>query len=93
MDASVYGMSSTSQVITATSTGNQYLPGTGDVGTTVCNAADSFYDSDCQSGRHFGGVNMTFADGHSKWLKTAVVVQEAKKGAPTPQGAWNPANP
>lgn len=28
------------------------------ISTTVCNAADSFYDSDCQSGRHFGGVNM-----------------------------------
>lgn len=92
MDAGVYGMAAYGQAITATSTGNQYLPGTGDVGTTNCTAADSFYQSDCQSGRHFGGVNMTFADGHVKWLKTSTVVAEAKKLAPTLYGAWNPAN-
>lgn len=92
MDAGVYGMAAYGQAVTATSTGNQYLPGAGDVGTTVCNAADSFYDSDCQSGRHFGGVNMAFADGHAKWLKTNTVVQEAKKIAPALYGAWNPAN-
>ncbi len=92
MDSGVYGMAAYGQAITATSTGNQYLPGAGDVGTTNCTAADSFQNSDCQSGRHFGGVNVAFADGHAKWLKTAVVVQEAKKIAPNLYGAWNPAN-
>jgi prepilin-type N-terminal cleavage/methylation domain-containing protein/prepilin-type processing-associated H-X9-DG protein len=69
-----------------------YLPGMGD-GGGVCDAtvADASYPGrgeDCMSGRHFGGVNMTFADGHVKWLKSNVVVQEAKKW---PNSAWNPA--
>lgn len=92
MDAGVYGMSSTGQVVAATVNNNQYLPGTGDNGTTSCTQTDSFMQSDCQSGRHFGGVNMAFADGHAKWLKTSVVVAEAKKPAPNLRGAWNPAN-
>jgi len=92
MDAGVYSMAAWAQAVTATSTSNQYLPGAGDVGTTVCSAADSYQNSDCQKGRHFGGVNMAFADGHAKWLRSSVVVQEAKKVAPQLYGAWNPAN-
>jgi len=58
---------------------------------------------DCNEGRHFTGVNMAFADGHVKWLKTSKVNAEASKTAvPTgctkatpcttyPGGAWNPA--
>jgi prepilin-type N-terminal cleavage/methylation domain-containing protein/prepilin-type processing-associated H-X9-DG protein len=94
MDAGVYGMY-TSQVLNATigtSGSNQYLPGAGDAGTTSCQQTDSFYQSDCQSGRHFGGVNMAFADGHAKWLKSSVVIAEIKKTAPNLRGAWNPAN-
>jgi prepilin-type N-terminal cleavage/methylation domain-containing protein/prepilin-type processing-associated H-X9-DG protein len=92
MDAGVYGISPSAQVIAATVSNNQYFPGTGDAGTTNCTQTDSFMSSDCQSGRHFGGVNMTFADGHVKWLKTSTVVAEAKKLAPNLYGAWNPAN-
>ena len=95
MDAGVYGlgMGSTGQVSsTAASTGNQYLPGVGAIGKRACTAADAFYDSDCENGRHFNGLNVAFADGHAKWLKTQVVVAEADKTSPQ-YGAWNPANP
>jgi prepilin-type N-terminal cleavage/methylation domain-containing protein/prepilin-type processing-associated H-X9-DG protein len=94
MDSGVYGMYS-SQVLNATvgtSGSNQYLPGAGDAGTTSCQQTDSFYQSDCQSGRHFGGVNMAFADGHAKWLKSGIVITEMKKTAPNLRGAWNPDN-
>jgi prepilin-type N-terminal cleavage/methylation domain-containing protein/prepilin-type processing-associated H-X9-DG protein len=52
-----------------------------------------FLGQDCLNGRHSGGLNVGFADGHAKWLKVEVVVAEAQKGASTPRGAWNPANP
>ena len=58
-----------------------YLPGLGDAGGTCSVTAVSGFDriGDCQSGRHFGGVNVAFADGHVKWLKSAVPYAEAKK--------------
>jgi len=90
MDAGVYNMNATLALFTAINN-NQYLPGAGDAGAS-CTSTDSFYQSDCQSGRHFGGVNVTFADGHVKWLKTSVMIQEAQKGAPNAGGAWYPAN-
>lgn len=78
----------------ATASYQRYLPGAGDVGTTNCNTATTtgWRRSDCQSGRHFGGINVTFADGHVKWLKSAVMIQEAQKVAPNLDGAWNPDN-
>jgi prepilin-type N-terminal cleavage/methylation domain-containing protein/prepilin-type processing-associated H-X9-DG protein len=56
-----------------------YLPGSGDVGVPVGggNPIKAAAQSDFQSGRHFGGVNMAFADGHVKWLKSEVVVNQA----------------
>jgi prepilin-type processing-associated H-X9-DG protein len=87
MDAGVYNMNPTGNVrnVQVPSTtpligNNQYLPGVGDVGTTVCApSGTSAAQYDCQSGRHFGGVNMAFADGHVKWLKTDVVMAENRK--------------
>jgi prepilin-type N-terminal cleavage/methylation domain-containing protein/prepilin-type processing-associated H-X9-DG protein len=69
-----------------------YLPGVGDLGKD-CSVMSSTLTPDCKSGRHLGGVNVTFADGHVKWLTTSVLLAEANKGAPTPNGSWNPANP
>ena len=78
-----------------------YLPGLGEGGGD-CSEMEthepkpSYYPDnyeDCTSGRHFGGVNMTFADGHVKWLKSSVVVREAKEwqSAPgTAPSSWNP---
>lgn len=79
-----------------------YLPGYGGAvgSTTACNNLEasvdsSFYRSDCQSGRHFGGVNVGFADGHVKWIKSRTVYHEAQKYRASPEqtNAWNPANP
>lgn len=64
--------------------GSYYLPGSGDAGVPVA-AVDppsihgDWYQSDYKSGRHFGGVNMAFADGHVKWLKSEKVIAEARK--------------
>lgn len=89
-----------------------YMPGAGDVNSAakgICNqyttaggAALKDATLDCNSGRHFGGVNMGFADGHVKWLKTSVVQAEAAKAAvpaactvncTTYQyGTWHPLN-
>lgn len=66
-----------------------YLPGacafTAPVGTLPAYAT-----KDCYTGRHFDGVNMVFADGHVKFLKSSVPVAEAKKSG---NGAWNHLNP
>jgi prepilin-type N-terminal cleavage/methylation domain-containing protein/prepilin-type processing-associated H-X9-DG protein len=63
-----------------------YLPGMGDAGGN-CSTITTDHD-DCQSGRHFGGVNVAFADGHVKWLKSSAVRNEALKTTPL-AGAWN----
>lgn len=77
-----------------------YLPGIGDVrklseadcpGLEGAGSASSYdkYRSECMNGRHFDGVNVNFADGHAKWLKTATVYAEYSK---TNKGAFDPAN-
>jgi len=80
-----------------------YLPGTEKfVGTAAADVVDGLgnhlstnaqadYSSD---GRHMDGLNMAFADGHVKWLKTDIVYNEALKYANAstkPYSAWNPA--
>lgn len=70
-----------------------YLPGTGSLGVTGC--PTSFPgNADCNDGRHFNGVNIAFADGHAKWLKTDVPLAEARITTPASNlyGAWHPAN-
>ncbi|NLB95845.1 MAG: DUF1559 domain-containing protein [Armatimonadetes bacterium] len=75
-----------------------YIPGTGDIlGLTGAEQLGGYVISealraDFRSGRHFHGVNIAYADGHVKWLKTEQVIQEARKPAPKQYGAWNPSN-
>ena len=72
-----------------------YLPGSGDVGGICDNAGppNRGYE-DCMSGRHFGGVNVAFADGHAKWLKSDVVVAQARDYLVAGKAsAWDPRNP
>lgn len=75
-----------------------YLPGIGQLGSS-CEATETYANlkSDCESGRHLGGINMAFADGHVKWLKTETITTEARKpsgnGNPLPGGVWRPENP
>ena len=95
MDFGTYYAQNTSAVTAVAAW--SFLPGMGDAGGN-CNAIPSTYwadaPSDCKSGRHFGGVNMAFADGHAKWLKSSEVVAQARKcttGACEKDiSAWNP---
>lgn len=76
-----------------------YLPGTYSlVGTDpFTSSATAQNEADYKGGRHFDGVNVAFADGHVKWLKSDVIFREAQKctdcgTTDTAQSAWNPAN-
>jgi prepilin-type processing-associated H-X9-DG protein len=69
--------------------GSTYIPGSGDAGIT-CPAAT--FAGDCPSGRHFGGSNIAFADGHAKWIKASTMLDEARKFDRTNHttSAWDP---
>jgi prepilin-type processing-associated H-X9-DG protein len=68
------------------------IPGTAayNTGSGTVSAA---YQSDWKNGRHFDGLNMTFADGHAKWLKSSIVAQEAINWGSGKPNAWDPHNP
>lgn len=84
----------------------QYIPGTGsgspnnlsDHSTKAISHPE--LESDFESGRHFGGINMLFADGHVKWLQSQIVVAEVgdckwlgcipTNPPPSYPSAWNP---
>jgi prepilin-type processing-associated H-X9-DG protein len=83
MDAGLYRLNTSD--VKAPGVGANYLPGTGP-GSAVNLPAIPWgtssiidVDKDYKSGRHFDGVNVMFADGHVKWLKSQVVYQEAVK--------------
>ncbi len=78
---------------TGTADNGGYIPGIGKLGSacTAVSTGTALVD-DCKTGRHFDGVNVAYADGHAKWLKTSVVMAESLKPAPALNGAWNPAN-
>jgi prepilin-type processing-associated H-X9-DG protein len=69
-----------------------YLPGTGPgSATNLADPATAFspeIESDFTSGRHFDGVNMAFADGHVKWLKSSEVVTQAKNYVAGKPNSW-----
>jgi prepilin-type N-terminal cleavage/methylation domain-containing protein/prepilin-type processing-associated H-X9-DG protein len=96
MDLGVY-RAIASEVKAPTSAG-AYIPGTGP-GSPQNLAAVTFANSildlnrDFKSGRHLGGVNVAYADGHVKWLKSEKVYAEAAKcpsKCDATQSAWNP---
>jgi len=92
MDAGTIGVDQTRAIASG---GNVfYIPGIGDAGGDCSSITGtlSAYVQDCKSGRHFGGVNMAFADGHAKWLKSSVVMQQAREMAAGSSSAWNPAS-
>ena len=92
MDAGIAYVSDST--ILSPSAASYYVPGTGDAGRDCSALTDSNYKSDCQSGRHFGGVNITFADGHVKWYQSQSVVQQAVdyRAHTTTNNALNPAS-
>lgn len=69
-------------------TSTSYVPGAGLHGSS-CAMGPSVqeFKSDCEDGRHFGGVTVGFADGHVKWYRTDELITEARK---TGGGRFNP---
>jgi prepilin-type N-terminal cleavage/methylation domain-containing protein/prepilin-type processing-associated H-X9-DG protein len=73
-----------------------YLPGTGPgsaVNLTATNQSSfsSAALNDFENGRHFGGVNVMFADGHVKWLTSQTVHHEATLYTSShADSAWDP---
>lgn len=70
-----------------------YLPGGGiPRPDLLADISGDWAQSDYMNGRHFDGVNVTFADGHVKWLKSRTVYQEGTKynGTTHAQSAWDP---
>lgn len=89
----IYVSSSSVNDVTNPVGASRYLPGIGAVlgindvpGTTKISAS---LLGDFQNGRHFGGANIAFADGHVKWLSTKTLYDDANKPN---QGMWNPVN-
>jgi prepilin-type N-terminal cleavage/methylation domain-containing protein/prepilin-type processing-associated H-X9-DG protein len=75
-----------------------YIPGTGpgspsNLPAASWGAGSSVLEQDYTSGRHFGGVNVAFADGHVKWLKSEIVYREANKCWGTCETTVTPWNP
>jgi prepilin-type N-terminal cleavage/methylation domain-containing protein/prepilin-type processing-associated H-X9-DG protein len=56
-----------------------YLPGSGSLGAVLSATTYARLVPDFNDGRHFGGVNVIFADGHAKWVKSEKVYTEAEK--------------
>jgi prepilin-type N-terminal cleavage/methylation domain-containing protein/prepilin-type processing-associated H-X9-DG protein len=102
MDAGNYTLTASNAKLPPATAVNAYVPGWGTaVNGGVCTLAQTatiaasrraFYGKDCVGGRHLGGVNMGFADGHVKWLKTEVVQKEgaAYNATTHPASAWDP---
>ena len=74
-----------------------YLPGAGDAaGLPSPNfpAPHTECVQDFRSGRHSGGgVNVAYADGHVKFVKTQVVLDATRRLRAGQPNAWDPANP
>jgi prepilin-type processing-associated H-X9-DG protein len=66
------------------------LPGSINSVTSYTVAPGTAIWQDFTQGRHNGGVNVAFCDGHVKWMHADDMVQEAKKPNPNLNGAWNP---
>lgn len=91
MDAGYYRMSpNTVNPAGGGGNSNYYIPGTGPLGTPTTNPTNTF-QGDFQQGRHFLGVNICYADGHVKWVRSEVPWNEAVRGTPS-RGAWVPTN-
>jgi prepilin-type N-terminal cleavage/methylation domain-containing protein/prepilin-type processing-associated H-X9-DG protein len=80
---------------------NYFIPGGAPYATMA--SSDSFtgcthapncpaQEADYKTGRHLGGVNVAYTDGHVKWLRSDKVVQEARTFHNTnhTRSAWDP---
>ncbi len=71
-----------------------YLPGSGPNSPLASpqRTIHSDYQRDFDSGRHFGGINIIFADGHVKWTRSEIVYDEALKDQAATKSAWSAVN-
>ena len=77
-DSGGYSMRPVDARTVPTSNQNFYLPGIGDLGADCSTAMSDVLEADCNTGRHFEGTNVAYADGHVKWLKSSLVLKEAQ---------------
>jgi prepilin-type N-terminal cleavage/methylation domain-containing protein/prepilin-type processing-associated H-X9-DG protein len=67
-----------------------YMPGVGDAANiAVPSTLYSELGPDFEHGRHLGGLNVCFVDGHVKWLKPEVLYRQALT---SPYGQWRYSN-
>ena len=106
MDAGNYVMDANSAfyVATTSTSSTGYIPGMSYLGAPATDLRNCYntsrssprfnipadYQSDCANGRHFSGVNMLYADGHVKFVKTVEVVNQALNFLTSKPGAWSP---
>ena len=70
--------------------GQLYIPGVCKLpGAVPQTFSKAYRESDCDSGRHFGGINIAFADGHAKWVKSEQVLSEAFKAYNGDKSEWS----
>lgn len=69
-----------------------YLPGTGELGVATPASLGALFKSDHERGRHFQGVNVCYADGHVKWIKSQTLLAEARKTTGVPAGCARTTN-
>lgn len=94
MDSGYYMISYT-RALHASASSTWYLPGTGAYnGSSAASLGITGYrGSDYEDGRHLGSSNVSFADGHVKWLNAGGLYGEALKCSNGQPNAWDPANP
>lgn len=69
-----------------------YFPGTGSL--LGIERDYGKYQRDYESGRHLGGANIAFVDGHVKWMSTSAIVKEARAATNAwSVSMWNPTTP
>lgn len=92
MDGGTFGVDPQFYAIPGQLVSTRYLPGMGEATGPAASAVPSLpklYWNDYTRGRHFGGINICFMDGHARWVHTRKAVAEAKRVAPNLYGAWN----
>jgi len=98
MDYGTYEFAGSSETYVPRPNNSNYVPGIGSVSAYAVTYweghGNDYYKTDAirddlKNGRHFGGVNIAYADGHAKWQKTAAVYAQYNS---TNHGAFKPEN-
>lgn len=101
MDSGTYSLNPTQDVVPGWPPGPRpnfwYVPGTGKAANAPTPAFPAGFDdlrADFQTGRHSGGgVNIAYGDGHVKFARTELVLDQGRRMRAGQPNAWDPANP